>query len=150
MKKIACIVISLSIIPKRGTEDVIYCDPKVSLGLWFRLSFFSELKKKEEKIEIHSFKLLRCAYSPTCSEHGWSNAVQACHVQYAKSIFMSLQGLGCSPSPYGGGPAAAAEQEPACCTICCCCCGGVPSKHKPRQGAGAGGAPLSHLVCQRK
>lgn len=44
------------------------------------------------------------------------------------------------------------SQEPACCTICCCCCccGGVPGKHKPSQGAGAGGAPLSHLLCQRK
>lgn len=74
----------------------------------FDFGFFSKLKKTEGEKEIHSFKLLRCAYSPTCSEHGRSNAARARHIQCAKSIFMSIQGSGCSPSPYGGGPAAAA------------------------------------------
>lgn len=113
--------------------------------------FFSPKLQKTDggKKEIHSFKLLSCAYSLTCSEHGWSEAAQARHIQCAKSIFTSIRGSGCSPSPYGGARQLLWLwwQEPACGTICCCCCchRGVPSTQEPSRGAGAAGAPLSHL-----
>lgn len=111
--------------------------------------FFSKLQKqKGGKKEIHSFKLLSCAYSSTYSEHGWSEVAQAPHIQCAKSIFTSIRGSGCSPSPYGGARQLLRLwwQEPACGTICCCCCHrGVPSTQELSRGAGAAGAALSHF-----
>lgn len=85
---------------------------------FFVFCFFQSCNKQRGGgKEIRSFKLPRCAYSLTCSEHGWSNAERACHIQCAKSIFMSIRGLGCSPSPYGGGPAAAAALVAGACLL---------------------------------
>lgn len=115
---------------------------------WCYFFFFQSCENRGGKKEIHSFKLLSCAYSLTCSEHGWSEVAQAHHIQCAKSIFTSIRGSGCSPSPYGGARQLLRLwwQEPACGTICCCCCHrGVPSTRELSRGAGAAGAALSHF-----
>lgn len=114
--------------------------------------FFQSCKNRGGKKEIHSFKLLSCAYSSTYSEHGWSEVAQAPHIQCAKSIFTSIGGSGCSPSLYGGARQLLRLwwQEPACGTICCCCCHrGVPSTQELSRGAGAAGAALSHFCWWR-